>query len=41
MLDRVEMDVIDTSRKIRLIAGRVFPKSPLPNPTLAFGNPGG
>jgi hypothetical protein len=41
MLDRVEMDIIHISRKIRLIADRVFPKPPLPNPTLSFGNPGG
>jgi hypothetical protein len=32
MFDRIEMHVIDTPRKIRLIAHRVFPKPPLPYP---------
>ena len=36
MLDRVEMDIIHMSCKIRLIMDRVFPKPPLPNPAFAF-----
>ena len=35
MLDRIDMDVIDVTRQIVLIANRMLPVAPLPDATLA------
>ena len=35
--DRIEVDVIEVPRKIVLVAQRMLPISPLPNPALGFG----
>jgi hypothetical protein len=37
MLDRVDMDVIEVTRKIVLVANGMFPITPLPDPGLRFG----
>jgi hypothetical protein len=37
VLDRIEMDVIEVPRKTVLLAQRMLPISPLPNPALCFG----
>jgi len=37
MLDRVDMDVVDVTCEIVLVADRMLPKSALPNTSLAFG----
>ena len=39
MFDRVEVDVINVSLEILLIAQGVFPVPSLPNTALAFGGP--
>src|SRR3989338_938795 len=39
MLDRVDVDVIDTPRKICFIADEMFPISPLPDSSLTFALP--
>ena len=36
MLDRIEMNVIDVTLKIELVAQRVLPITSLPDPALAF-----
>jgi hypothetical protein len=37
MLDRVDMDVIDMTREIVLIANGMLPTAPLPDTAFAFG----
>jgi len=41
VLHRIEMDVVEVPRKIVLVAQRMLPISPLPNPALAFGGAAG
>ena len=36
VFDRIEMDVIEMTRKIAFVEHRMLPKSPLPNPVFAF-----
>jgi hypothetical protein len=37
MLDRIDMDVVDVTSQIVLIADRVLPITPLPDATLPLG----
>ena len=41
MLDRIEMDVINMTLKIVLIANCMLPIAPLPDAALAFGGSAG
>jgi hypothetical protein len=39
VLDRIEVDVIDMSPQIDIVADRMFPVAPLPDPSLAAHTP--
>ena len=41
MLDRIDMDVIDVTPKIVLIADRMLPTAPLPDAALPLGGTAG
>src|SRR6266404_2046556 len=39
VLDRIDMDVVNVTLKIALVADRVLPITPLPDTTLSLGRP--